>query len=209
MRTASSMTQAMSDTYTTPSPRRARRPSGLRAVVLGTVIAALLSLQSTPARAELYTGLDAAFTMDTLFGVGSLVAIGGNAVTLATGKPSRGFMYAGFVFGFINTVMSPIIIVYGRGDIEKVPAGMGGFMHGPERPEIGYGLGLAHGVLGITSLALSIRNAVVWHRQRVAESMTPPEPVASRTFSSLQLLPVLSRDSRGSALYGVVLSGQM
>lgn len=193
-----------------PAPKTRRVQSGMAGLLAGLLGLCCLA-DSRPARAELYTGLDAAFTLDALWGAGSLVAITGNAVTLIQGKPQRGWMYAGFIFGFVNLVMSPIIIVYGRGDIEKVPSDgipVPHFDHGPPRPEIGFGLGAAHGVLGITSLALSIRNAVLWHRARVAESKMVTEPVASRTFTNLQLAPLVSRDSQGGALVGLVVSGQ-
>ena len=188
------------------SPRRRSRSA------IAGLLAGLLALvcvgHSRPARADLYTGLDAAFAMDALMGTGALVAVAGNAITLAQKKPVRGWMYAGFIFGAINLAMGPIIIVYGRGDIEPVPNPAGGLMHGPDRPEIGFGLGLAHTALAVTSLALSIKNAVVWHRMRVEESKAAAEPVASRTFSNLQLAPLVSRDSRGGALLGVVVAGQ-
>lgn len=204
-------TDAMSmNSRSLPALRPRRVQSGVAGLVAGALGLCCLG-DSRPVRAELYTGLDAALTMDALWGTGSLVAITGNAVSLIQGKPRRGWMYAGFIFGFVNLVMSPIIIVYGRGDIEYVPSDnmpVPHFDHGPPRPEIGFGLGAAHGVLGITSLALSIRSAVLWHRARVAESQTVTEPVASRTFTNLQLAPMISRDSRGGALVGLVVSGQ-
>jgi hypothetical protein len=189
------------------APRNRRKSPILAGFVAG-LLALLCVGYSRPARANLYTGLDAAFTMDALLGLGSLVAIGGNAVTLAQKKPVRGWMYAGFIFGAINLAMGPIIIVYGRGDIEPVPSPTGGLMHGPDRPEIGFGLGLAHTALAVTSLALSIKNAVLWHRLRVEEAKVPIEPVASRTFSNLRLAPLLSRDSQGGAVVGLVVAGQ-
>ncbi len=176
------------------------------------MLAGLLALicvgHSRPARAELYTGLDAAFAMDALMGTGALVAIAGNAITLAQKKPVRGWMYAGFIFGAVNLAMGPIIVVYGRGDIEPVVMSDGTRVHGTDRPDIGFGLGLTHTALAVTSLALSIRNAVLWHRLRVDESKAAAEPVASRTFSNLQLAPLVSRDSRGGALVGLVVAGQ-
>ena len=202
-------TDAMSMTnLNAPQGRTRRAKSGLAGLLAGLLGLACLT-DSRPARAELYTGLDAAFTMDALWGTGSLVALTGNAVTLIQGKPQRGWMYAGFIFGFVNLVMSPIIIVYGRADIERVPSADGThFDHGPNRPEIGFGMGAAHGVLGVTCLALSIRNAVLWHRQRVTESQAPTEPVASRTFTNLQLAPLIARDNQGGALLGLTLTGQ-
>lgn len=191
-------------------PKVRTAQSGVAGLLAG-FLAVCTLCDSRPARAEIYTGLDAALTMDALWGTGSLVAITGNAVSLIQGKPRRGWMYAGFIFGFVNLVMSPIIIVYGRGDIEYVPSNnmpVPHYDHGPARPEIGFGLGAAHGILGITSLALSIRSAVLWHRARVAESQTVPEPVASRTFTNLQLAPLVSRDSQGGALVGLTISGQ-
>jgi len=189
-------------------PARNRRKPPLLAGLVAGLLALVLVGHSRPARADLYTGLDAAFTMDALLGLGSLVAIGGNAVTLAQKKPVRGWMYAGFIFGAINLAMGPIIIVYGRGDIEPVPSPTGGLMHGADRPEIGFGLGLAHTALAVTSLALSIKNAVLWHRLRVEEAKVPIEPTASRTFSNVQLAPLLSRDSQGGAVVGLVVAGQ-
>lgn len=187
---------------------RSRRKRSLFTGLLAGLLLCLCVGYSRPARADLYTGLDAAFTLDAMLGVGSLVAIGGNAVTLAQKRPVRGWMYAGFIFGAINLAMGPIIIVYGQGDIEPVPSPTGGLMHGENRPDIGFGLGLAHTALAVTSLALSIKNAFLWHQLRVEESKAVAEPVASRTFSSVQLAPLLSRDSHGGALVGLVVTGQ-
>ena len=143
-----------------------------------------------------------------LDGFGEGPAGPGNAITLAQKKPVRGWMYAGFIFGAVNLAMGPIIVVYGRGDIEPVVMSDGTRVHGTDRPDIGFGLGLTHTALAVTSLALSIRNAVLWHRLRVDESKAAAEPVASRTFSNLQLAPLVSRDSRGGALVGLVVAGQ-
>jgi hypothetical protein len=186
----------------------ARRKQPIWAGFVASLVLLLCVGTSRPARAELYTGLDAAFTMDALLGLGSVVAIAGNAVTLAQKKPQRGWMYAGFIFGAINLAMGPIIIVYGRGDIEPVVMPDGMRVHGQDRPDIGYGLGLAHTALAVTSLALSIKNAVLWHRLRLEESKVNAEPVASRTFSNVQLAPLVSRDLQGGALVGLVVTGQ-
>ena len=44
---------------------------------------------------------------------------------------------------------------------------------------------------------------MLWHRQRVTESQAPTEPVASRTFTNLQLAPLIARDNQGGALLGL------
>jgi hypothetical protein len=61
-------------------------------------------------------------------------------------------MYSGFICGFINTATSPIVMVYGR----------------DPQFEYGIGMGLMHGVVGITNLGLAIWNANMWHKARMA-----------------------------------------
>lgn len=107
-------------------------------------------------------GQAAAFAIEGVMMGGSLVSIVGNAVDLARGTPHKGWMWSGYILGFMNTVVSPILIIYGR----------------DPKPALGFGLGAAQGVLGVTNLALAIVNGVRWHRLRMAEQATPPtEPI--------------------------------
>lgn len=198
------MTAQMKSTHSRPLAPGRTPQWATGAHLTGALLATGILCSGGAARAELYTGLNTAFTMNAILGTGALISVIGNGVTLAQNKPSRGWMYAGFVLGAINTVMSPIIIIYGRGDIGPVDG-----MHGPERPDIGFGLGAAHGILGATSLALSIRNAVIWHRQRLTESpLAQPVTLRSTMLANLSVAPLATRDARGGSLYGVVAAGR-
>jgi hypothetical protein len=201
----------------------ARRRRGALVLTLATT-AALLTATSRPARAELLTGLDAAFTMDALIIAGGLVAVGGNAVDLARGKPSRGFMYAGFILGTVNIAAGLVTVFFGGDPITKTgtnvcadsyknDANMMPLMYscGPPTPQIQYGLGVAQTLVGVADWALSIRNAVLWHRARLAEAgslaPTPPPPPspAQAVLRSLRVAPLLSRDLSGQAMYGLTV----
>ena len=66
-------------------------------------------------------------------------------------------MYSGFICGFINTATSPIVMVYGT----------------DPKVEYGIGMGLMHGVVGITNLGLAIWNAHMWHKARTTQTDAP------------------------------------
>jgi hypothetical protein len=176
------------------------------------LFALVIGGSSRPARADLVTGLDAAFTVDTIIGVGSLVSIGGNAADLALRKPHRGWIYSGFILGTANLAAGLITIFFGGDPVQTQGTNMcldkpSMTMNpcGPNTPEIQYGLGVAQTILGATNLALAIRNAVIWHRLRVAESQQAPPPPPT-ALSSLRVAPMVHRDLAGAPLYGVTLS---
>lgn len=195
-----------------------------RLAVAALLIALAVSGHSLPARAELVNGLPAAFAVDGLIGAGSLVSIVGNSVDLARGKPSRGWMYSGFILGFMNTaigaLVTPIILLtsgpspieYGTAnmcsDSSTVTAAMPNpqsYPCGPNRLDVAVGLSVAHSVLGITNLALSFRNAVIWNRQRSADIDAAAKAPAS-PLASLRVAPFVNRDLRSGMFYGVSLS---
>ena len=96
-------------------------------------------------------------------------------------------MYSGFICGFINTATSPIVMVYGR----------------DPQFEYGMGMGLMHGVVGITNLGLAIWNANMWHKARMAAPVdaTPPPPAPA-----VSLAPMVGRDKQGANVLGLSLS---
>jgi len=192
------------------TPLRARR-SRLRRLIreIALLVALFACGYAGSARAELVTGLDAAFTLDALIGAGSLVSIGGNAADLARKRPTRGWMYSGFILGTANVAAGLITVFFGGDPIEREGDNMcldkpSGTVNpcGPNTPEIQYGLGIAQTAIGVTNLALAIRSAVIWHRLRAAESQEAPPPLSS----SLRVAPVVGRDLAGAPLYGVALS---
>lgn len=192
------------------------KPSSLsrRAPLLFSLLVAfLIGGSSRPARADLVPGLEAAFTVDTIIGVGSLISLGGNAADLAMRKPHRGWIYSGFILGTANLAAGLITIFFGGDPIMTQGTNMcldkpSMTMNpcGPNTPEIQYGLGIAQTALGAVTLGLAIRNAVIWHRLRVAaesQQAPPPPPTA---LSSLRVAPMVNRDLAGAPLYGLTLS---
>ena len=109
----------------------------------------------------------------------SAVSIGGNAANIAMKNPQRGWMYSGFICGFVNTLISPIILIYFQ-----------------DPPPYGVTAGFVHGALGITNLGLAIYNGVLWHRAHTA-AKEPPR---------LALQPFIGRDSIGASVAGLSLS---
>ena len=192
MRTTTMLTMRVSPASTSAPPARPPRARRRRfALLLAALVVGALCTESRPAAAldNILPGQEAAFVIDGALGVGSVVSIVGNAVTLAQNRPQRSWMYSGFVLGWINTVIAPLLMVYGR----------------EPDPNLGLGLGAAHMVIGVTNLALAIRNGVIWHRQRVAERnaiLPPPAPPAPPAVS---IAPVIGRDGLGGSLYGVSL----
>lgn len=158
---------------------RARRAALALALSAGTL--AGLSAPSTPARAEVadQPGQPVGVAIQAALFACSAVSIGGNAANIAMKNPQRGWMYSGFICGFINTVVSPITLIYFR------------------EPETVYGIttGAVHGVLGVTNLGLAIYNGVLWHRARTA-GQEPPR---------VALLPFVGRDQLGASVAGLSL----
>lgn len=201
---------------------RVARRQGLRPVLAALLVTVgLLCAQSRPARADLVPGLNVAFTVDALIGVGSLISIAGNAADLAHKKPTRGWMYSGFILGFMNTaigvLVAPIILATSNPPFAIEPGNQSvcndkatgqDFPCGADRPQIAIGMAIGHTVVGLTNMALAIRNAVIWHRQRVAAGTTDTHPaeVASATKIRYNVAPVVSRDLAGSPMYGLSLS---
>ena len=62
---------------------------------------------------QLKPGWEVAFAIDAAVGTGSLVSIAGNAVTLARGTPQKGWIVSGYTLGIINTVLCPMLAIYG------------------------------------------------------------------------------------------------
>lgn len=150
-------------------------------LVAGLAVAAGSLLSSRTADAfEYLPGQEAAFALQGVFGACSVISSVGNALNIANKNAQRGWMYSGFICGFINTAASPIIMIYGR----------------DPSSEFGLGTGAAHGVLGITNLALAIYNGVLWHRARTA-AQEPPR---------LALQPFIGRDSIGASVAGLSLN---
>lgn len=160
-----------------PMTRTMQRTPGAavrRTLRWGAALALLLALlggELRPAHAQdmmpavergFLPGQEAAFAIEGVMIGGSVISIVGNAVDLARGTPHKGWMWSGYILGFMNTVVSPILMIYGR----------------DPKPALGLGLGAAQGVVGVTNLTLAIVNGVRWHRMRMAEQATPPsEPI--------------------------------
>lgn len=176
---------------------------------------------SRPARAELVSGLQAAFTVDALIGGGSIVSIIGNSVDLARKKPHRAWMYSGFILGSINTAIGVLVapIILATSGAQPVAYGAENMCEdrstktattdaqlypcGPNRLDVALGMTVAHSVVGLTNIALAVRNAMLYRRLGLAgEGPQPPPPV----LSSLRVAPVISRDLTGAPMYGAVVS---
>lgn len=207
-------------TATPTSPRLA--PPRLRAALAALAVAVtLLFADARPARADLVNGLNVAFTVDALIGTGSLISIAGNAVDLARKKPTRGWMYSGFILGFMNTaigvLVAPIILAAndppfaiepGNESVCKDPPTGQTFPCGADRPQVAYGIAIGHTIVGVVNLALAIRSAVIWHRMRVVEGTTqsPPGEIAHLKKLKYDVTPSVSRDLTGNPAYGVSFS---
>lgn len=204
---------------TSNQPARRRGTRSMLAALLVTL--GLLCAESRPARADLVPGLNVAFTVDALIGAGSLISIAGNAYELAHKRPTRGWMYSGFILGFMNTaigvLVAPIILATsdppfaiepGNQSICNDTATGQDFPCGADRPQIAIGMAIGHTVVGLTNLALAIRSAVIWHRQRVAAGTTGdlPAEVASAPKLRYNVTPTVSRDLTGNPAYGLSLS---
>ncbi|HMY57900.1 MAG TPA: hypothetical protein PKI49_13630 [Pseudomonadota bacterium] len=155
----------------------------------GTLVLAALVCDSRPARAGgdiiVLPGQQMAFILEGAMATCSLTSIVGNAVTGVRKTPSRAWMYSGFICGFINTATSPIVMIYGT----------------DPKVEYGIGMGLMHGVVGLTNLGLSIWNAHMWHKARTAAPEAPP-PAAP----AVSLAPMVGRDKQGANILGLSLS---
>ncbi len=156
----------------------------------GALVLAALVCDSRPVRAEgdiiVLPGQQMAFILEGAMATCSLTSIVGNAVTGVRKTPSRAWMYSGFICGFINTATSPIVMIYGV----------------DPKVEYGIGMGLMHGVVGLTNLGLAIWNAHMWHKARTTSTETPP-PVAP----AVSLAPMVGRDRQGANILGLSLSG--
>lgn len=156
--------------------------------LLGALLLSAMLSESRTARAEEITvlpGQQMAFILEGAMAACSLTSIVGNAVTGVRKTPSRAWMYSGFICGFINTATSPIVMVYGT----------------DPKVEYGIGMGLMHGVVGITNLGLAIWNAHMWHKARTTQTDAPPVPAAA-----VSLAPLVGRDRLGANVLGLSLS---
>lgn len=156
--------------------------------LLGALLLSAMLCESRSARAEEITvlpGQQMAFILEGAMAACSLTSIVGNAVTGVRKTPSRAWMYSGFICGFINTATSPIVMVYGT----------------DPKVEYGIGMGLMHGVVGITNLGLAIWNAHMWHKARTTQTDAPPAPAAA-----VSLAPLVGRDRLGANVLGLSLS---
>jgi hypothetical protein len=168
-----------------------RRSSRATASVLALLLAGVAAAAPTTSRAQvmpideetlpLSQTHPMGFVVMGAFATCSVVSTIGNAVTYAQKKPHRGWMTSGFVCGFLNFISGPIVLAYGR----------------DASPAFGFGTGAGHVVLGATNLGLSIANAVLWHKQRIAADALPP----------VALLPYVGRDSAGGDVIGLSASG--
>lgn len=162
-------------------------------VVAALLLAALGAPGAARADLTLKPGQEVALTIDAAVGVGGLVSLLGNAVTLSRGQPdrqaaalgaSRSWIISGYVLGTINTVLSPLLLVYGR----------------DPSPTLGLALGGVHGAIGITNLALAIANGVRYARLR------PEERGLAQRRPRFMVAPLLAQDGRGGAALGAALS---
>jgi hypothetical protein len=156
--------------------------------LLGALLLSAMLCESRSARAEEITvlpGQQMAFILEGAMAACSLTSIVGNAVTGVRKAPSRAWMYSGFICGFINTATSPIVMVYGT----------------DPKVEYGIGMGLMHGVVGLTNLGLAIWNAQMWHKARTTQTDAPPVPAAA-----VSLAPLVGRDRLGANVLGLSLS---
>ncbi|MBL8633727.1 MAG: hypothetical protein JNM40_10920 [Myxococcales bacterium] len=157
--------------------------------LLGALLLSVMLCESRAAHADEITvlpGQQMAFILEGAMATCSLTSIVGNAVTAARKTPSRAWMYSGFICGFINTATSPIVMVYGR----------------DPQVEYGLGMGLMHGVVGLTNLGLAIWNAHMWHKARTTQTDAPPPAPAA----AVSLAPMVGRDRLGASVLGLSLS---
>lgn len=162
-----------------PACGRARRAA--QALALSTATLLGLSAASSTARADVadQPGQPAGVAIQAALFACSAVSIGGNAANIAMKNPQRGWIYSGFICGFVNTLISPIILIYFQ---DPAPYGLTA--------------GFVHGALGITNLGLAIYNGVLWHRARTAKQEPP----------RLALQPFIGRDSIGASVAGLSLN---
>ncbi|HMU41594.1 MAG TPA: hypothetical protein PKE31_21480 [Pseudomonadota bacterium] len=164
------------------------RPTPLRLRVAFALLLAVCVLHSRPARADgdiiVLPGQQMAFAIEGVVTACSLTSIIGNTVTAVRKEPNRAWMYSGFICGFINTATSPIVMVYGS----------------DPKVAFGLGMGLTHGVLGLTNLGLAIWNAHRWHKARMSMPEAPPPAPA------VSLVPLVGRDKQGANILGLGLS---
>jgi len=127
-------------------------------------------------------GQPVGFAIEVALYACSVASIAGNALNIEFKNHQRGWMYSGFICGFINTILSPILIIY---------------LQTP--PVYGTTSGLLHGLIGATNLGVAIYNGALWHRVRT----TKREP------SKIVLAPFVGRDQLGASVLGlgVRLSG--
>ena len=161
-------------------PARVRRARG--SAVLCALLLALLCGAARPAKAANVAdqpGKEVGVAIQSALWACSAVSIGGNAANIAMKNPQRGWIYSGFICGFVNTLISPIILIYFQ---DPAPYGLTA--------------GFVHGALGITNLGLAIYNGVLWHRARTAKQEPP----------RLALQPFIGRDSIGASVAGLSLN---
>lgn len=133
---------------------------------------------------QLKPGWEVAFAIDAAVGTGSLVSIAGNAVTLARGTPQKGWIVSGYTLGIINTVLCPMLAIYGT----------------DPSPTLGLSLGAVHGVIGVTNLTLAIINGVRYAR------LSPEARALAAARPQLNVAPLASRDASGGTVLGAALS---
>lgn len=174
------------DRNPSPAPAADLKPARARRAAWTAALCALLFLAvsgaSRPARAADVAdqpGQEVGVAIQSALWACSAVSIGGNAANIAMKNPQRGWMYSGFICGFVNTLISPIILIYFQ---DPAPYGLTA--------------GFVHGALGITNLGLAIYNGVLWHRAHTA-AQEPPR---------LALQPFIGRDSIGASVAGLSLN---
>ena len=158
---------------------RAARAS-LASALCGLTLAGICTA-ARPAAADLadQPGQSAGLVIQGMLYACSVASIAGNAANIAMKNPQRGWLYSGFICGFINTVTSPVMLIF-FADAE---------------PPYGVTAGAIHGVLGATNLGLAIYNGVLWHRARTV-GKEPPR---------VSLLPLVGRDALGASVVGLSL----
>lgn len=170
----------------TPSASPGKKPRRARQKVLGAALFAValtgLAGVSTPARAAVADedGQAVGVAIQAALFACSTTSIIGNSVNIVQNHPQRGWLYSGYICGFINALIGPITLIYFR------------------EPEPVYGIttGAVHSVLGLTNLGVAIYNGVLWHRARTA-GQEPPK---------LSLLPYVGRDQLGASVAGLSLT---
>ena len=93
--------------------RRAARPRRTALALAGLTLAGLCGT-GRPALANVadQPGQAVGLTIQAMLYACSLTSIVGNSVNIATKHPQRGWLYSGFICGFTNTVVSPVMLIF-------------------------------------------------------------------------------------------------